>query len=87
MDPIIILVFLVGGFILLGFIINKKLSEISDKQKPSDELLEIIRMLQTASKEDRKVLIESLQKIPRASMSDWITRHGSSAKFKETWGR
>lgn len=34
---------------------------MSEKQQPSQELLEVIRMLQTGSKEDRKVLLESLQ--------------------------
>lgn len=62
MDPIILLVILVGGLVALGFFLNKKLSDLADKQKPSDELLEIIKMLQTGSKEDRKVLLESLQK-------------------------
>jgi DNA recombination protein RmuC len=62
MDPIIILVVLIAGLIILGFLVNKRLSEISNKQKPSDELLEIIKMLQNASKEDRKVLLDSLHK-------------------------
>ena len=36
------------------------------KQRPSDDLLEIIKMLQTGSKEDRKVLLDSLQKNTQA---------------------
>lgn len=62
MDPLILLAVVVAGLIVLGLIINRRLSEIAEKQKPSDELLEIIRMLQSGSKEDRKVLLESLQK-------------------------
>lgn len=62
MDPTIILVVVLAALIILGIIINKKLSEITEKQKPSEELLEIIKMLQAGSKEDRKVLLESLQK-------------------------
>lgn len=62
MDPLILLLVVVTGLIVLGLIINRRLSEISEKQKPSDELLEIIKMLQSGSKEDRKVLLESLQK-------------------------
>lgn len=62
MDPLIILVVLVAGLILIGFIVNRKLSEVVENQKPSDELLEIIKLLQEGSKEDRKVLLSSLQK-------------------------
>ena len=62
MDPTILLVVLVGGLVIIGLLINRKLNELAEKQKPSDELLEIIKMLQSGSKEDRKVLLESLQK-------------------------
>lgn len=43
------------GFAILIYLFNKK-------QKPPEELLEIIKMLQTGSKEDRKVLLDSLQR-------------------------
>jgi len=56
MDPIISLAILIGGLVLIGLLINRKLSDLADKQKPSDELLEVIKMLQAGSKEDRKVL-------------------------------
>src|SRR4030066_1423459 len=62
MDPVIVLDVLIAGLVIIGFLINKKLSDISEKQKLSDELLEIIKMLQSGSKEDRKVLLDSLQK-------------------------
>lgn len=62
MDPTIIFIFLIGGLIILGLYINKKLSDLKDSSKPSDELLEIIKMLQVGSTEDRKVLLSSLQK-------------------------
>lgn len=62
MDPTIVIAILIGGLVILGLFINRKLSELSEKQKPSDELLEIIKMLQSGSKEDRKVLLDSLQK-------------------------
>lgn len=62
MDPTLILAALVVGFAVVIYLINKRLSEISEKQKPSLELLEIIKMLQVGSKEDRKVLLDSLQK-------------------------
>jgi DNA recombination protein RmuC len=66
MDPIIVLVVLIGGLVVVGFLVNKRLMEISEAQKPSEELLEIIKMLQEGSKEDRKVLLGSLQKNTQA---------------------
>ena len=62
MDPVVVLVIVVAAFVVLGVFINRKLSELAEKQKPSEELLEIIKMLQSGSKEDRKVLLDSLQK-------------------------
>lgn len=62
MDPVLVIIVLIVGFVVLFYLLNKKISELQDKQKPSDELLEIIKMLQTGSKEDRKVLLESLHK-------------------------
>lgn len=56
------LVILIAGLVIIGFLINRKLSDLLTGQKPSDDLLEIIRMLQTGSKEDRKVLLDSLQR-------------------------
>ena len=62
MDPIVLIAVVLGGLVILGLLINKRLNELAEKQKPSDELLEIIKMLQEGSKEDRKVLLSSLQK-------------------------
>jgi len=61
-DPTILLIILIGGLVVLGLFVNKKLTGLTDRQKPSDELLEIIKMLQEGSKEDRKVLLSTLQK-------------------------
>lgn len=61
MDPVTILIVVIIGFVVLGWFVNKKLTEIKDTNKPSDEMMEIIRMLQTGSKEDRKVLLSSLR--------------------------
>ncbi len=47
--------------VILLYFLKKWLGDLEKKQKPSEELLQIIRMLQTGSKEDRKVLLESLQ--------------------------
>jgi DNA recombination protein RmuC len=62
MDPIVGLAVLISGLILIGLLVNRKLSNLTDAQKPSDELLEVIKMLQVGSKEDRKVLLNSLTK-------------------------
>lgn len=66
MDPVIVLVVLVAGLMIIGFLVNKKLIDLKESQKPSDELLEIIKMLQQGSKEDRKVLLSSLQRNTQA---------------------
>lgn len=62
----VILAFFFISFLVLALFIRKWLSDISENQKPSNELLEIIRMLQTGSKEDRKVLLGSLQQNTQA---------------------
>lgn len=65
MDPIVLPV-LIAVLVVFGLIINKRLVEISQKQKPSEELLEVIRVLREGSKEDRVVLLNSLQKNTQA---------------------
>lgn len=60
MNPVIIVGVVLLGFILLGAFISKRLSDLSEKQKPSDDLLQVIRMLGEGGKEDRKVLLDSL---------------------------
>jgi DNA recombination protein RmuC len=62
MDPVVAFVVVLGVLVIIAIFINKKLSDLAEKQKPAEELLEIIRMLQAGSKEDRKVLLDSLQK-------------------------
>lgn len=65
-ELLIIPIIIVIGFIIVISLIKKWLSELSDKQKPSEELLTVIKMLQTGSKEDRKVLLETLQQNTQA---------------------
>lgn len=55
MDLGIIIIVLIIGFGVLVYLVSKK-------NKPSDELLQIIQMIQASSSEDRKVLMESLQR-------------------------
>lgn len=57
-----LLAVLIVGFLALAYILNKKIGELGEKQKPSDEILKIIQMLQEGSKEDRKTLLDSLHK-------------------------
>ncbi|MBI5452590.1 DNA recombination protein RmuC [Candidatus Gottesmanbacteria bacterium] len=65
-EILVISIITIIGFIIVIYLIKKWLGELSEKQKPSDELLEIIKMLQQGSKEDRKVLLDSLQKNTQA---------------------
>lgn len=60
MDSTVLLFVILGGVAVLVFLINRKLNAIASAQKPSDELLEIIRVLQSGGEKDRKVLLESL---------------------------
>lgn len=62
MDPAISLVIVIGALVIIAIFINRKLTQLTEKQKPAEELMQIIKMLETGSKEDRKVLLESLQK-------------------------
>jgi DNA recombination protein RmuC len=66
MEPTAFLVVVIGALVIIAIFINKKLSEIAEKQKPPEELMEIIKMLQTGSKEDRRALLDSLQKNTQA---------------------
>lgn len=61
MDPVLVLALVIGGLLLLGFWINKRFADLANNQKPSDELVQIIKMLQDSSTADRKVLLENLQ--------------------------
>src|SRR4030065_1369022 len=62
MDPIIILIIVLAALVIIAIFINKKLSDLKESQKPSEELLEIIKTLQSGSREDRRDLLSSLQK-------------------------
>jgi len=61
MDLTLILVVLVGGLVAVAFLVNKRLLDIEAKQKPPEELIQIIKVLQEGSSQDRKVLVQSLQ--------------------------
>lgn len=65
-DLILVLFTIVLGFLLVAWLVVRRLESIAQNQKPPEELLEIIKMLQVGSKEDRKVLLESLAKNTQA---------------------
>src|SRR4030066_1575064 len=66
MDPIIILIIVLAALVIVAIFINKKLTDLKESQKPSEELLEIIKTLQSGSREDRRDLLSSLQKNTQA---------------------
>jgi DNA recombination protein RmuC len=62
MDPIILIAIVVGGLVLLGLFINRKLSEFGEKQKPSDELLEYLKTTNTRLDEQNRQFTDALHK-------------------------
>lgn len=66
MDTTVLIIIVVAALLVFAYFINRKISELKDTQKPSDELLEIIKTLQSGSREDRRDLISSLQKNTQA---------------------
>ena len=66
MDTTVLIIIVVAALLVFAYFINRKISELKDAQKPSDELLEIIKTLQSGSREDRRDLISSLQKNTQA---------------------
>jgi len=66
MDPTITLIIVLAALVLVVVFLNRKLVELKESQKPSDELLEIIKTLQSGSREDRRDLLSSLQKNTQA---------------------
>lgn len=66
MDSTLILIIVLAALVLVVIFLNRKLTDLKESQKPSEELLEIIRTLQTGSREDRRDLLSSLQKNTQA---------------------
>jgi DNA recombination protein RmuC len=62
MDPTITLIIVIAALVIIAIFINRKLTDLAEKQKPAEELMEIIKLLQVGSKEDRKILLDSLHK-------------------------
>ena len=66
MDIMFIVLILLSVLIVVGLTIIKRLNEMANSQKPNEELLKIVNLLQEGSKEDRKVLLGSLQENTRS---------------------
>ncbi|MCL4382855.1 DNA recombination protein RmuC [Patescibacteria group bacterium] len=65
MDPTFLLVIVIGAVILLGLYIGRKLSDLAEKQKPSDELLEYLKTTNTRLDEQNKNFTRTLQESTR----------------------
>lgn len=65
MDPIFIGLILIVGFVALGILINKKMSDLQNTQKPSGELLEYLRSTNTRLDEHGRGLNERLDSAAR----------------------
>lgn len=65
MDPLVSVAILVGGFLLVGLFINRKLSDLMEKQKPSGEILEYLKVTNTRLDEHGKSLNERLDNAAR----------------------
>lgn len=64
MDPILLII-VVGGLVVLGFWINRKLSELIERQKPSEELLEYLKSTNVRLNEQGKAFNERLDNAAR----------------------
>jgi DNA recombination protein RmuC len=61
MDPVIVLLILIGGLVAIGFWINKRLTDLEGKQGPSEELLEYLKTTNTRLDEQNKQFTKTLQ--------------------------
>ncbi len=62
MNLTFVLIIFLAAVVIAAIFLNRKLIDLKEAQKPSDELLEIIKTLQTGSRDDRRALLDSLQK-------------------------
>jgi len=63
---IVSIVLIIAAIVALGLLINKRLSDIASSQKPSDDLLKVITLMQQGSKGDRDMLLTTLQQNTRS---------------------
>src|SRR3989344_2012050 len=65
MDPVILVLVVIGGFVILGIFISRKLSALAESQKPSNELLEYLKTTNTRLDVQGKDLNERLDNAAR----------------------
>lgn len=65
MDPMIILIIVLVALTILAIFINRKLTDLKDSQKPSDELLEYLKTTNTRLNEQSKNFNERLDNAAR----------------------
>jgi len=76
MEIILMLIIAVSLFLFIIIYFNGKFNNIANNQKPSLEIMQIINLLQNRSKEDRDVLMQTLQK----NNSDFNSRLDNATK-------
>jgi DNA recombination protein RmuC len=60
MDPVILLIIVLAALVIVAVFINKKLTDLKETQKPSDELLEYLRTTNTRLDEQNKNFTRTL---------------------------
>lgn len=65
MDPVIILIIVLAALVIVAVFINKKLTDLKDAQKPSDELLEYLKTTNTRLDEQNKNFTRTLSESTR----------------------
>lgn len=58
---------------MLIVIFNKRLKELTDNQKPNEEIMQIVKMLQESGTQDRQTMMDTLQK-NTASMNERLDK-------------
>lgn len=62
MDPLIFLIVLVAGFVILGILIYRKLNQLAETQKPSDDLVEWLKTTNQRMEGQTKTMNERLDR-------------------------
>lgn len=65
MDPVVSIVIIIAALVVLGLFINRKLTEVVEKQKPSSELLEYLKTTNVRLNEQSKNFNERLDSAAR----------------------
>lgn len=59
---VLLILILIAGFVGLAIFLRSLINSQAEKNKPSDEMLRVMTILQEGSKQDRKMLLDSLSK-------------------------